>query len=235
MVPAIVVALSAAAVCLGALAASRLRVDPVALQACSGGVLLALILAEALPDSLRNTRGTGLHVLVVLAVAAGYGLLRLAGRPPRDRAGVAVPHGPLGRAGAVGLIGHGIVEGAVVGLGFGLDARLGWVFLAGFVGHKAGEGFALSSSLRSGRRSGATVIRYVAACAAAPTIGALLGALVAIPQPLEPLLVAAFAGVLAGVAQGLVQPILRRPDVLRLAGLAGLGAALMGAITVAAG
>jgi hypothetical protein len=202
--------------------ASRASRDIRRVAAVAAGLLLALVVFDLLPDAVSDGHEAGVPAVLVLglvlsiAVGAG-GLLE---RP--DAAGCC----RTGRAGAAALATHGLLEGAVLGAGLGLDRAAGPLLLAAFAGHKAAEGAMLVGFLRTAP-AGRARLALPAVAAVAPAAGVLAGSFVALPALLASCLTVVLTGLLAAVAVLQLRQAAARPSTGVLAGLATGGMVLV--------
>jgi ZIP family zinc transporter len=191
------------------------------IQAVAGGLLLALVCADLLPDALEDGSEAGISSVAVLGLAAVVLVLVWGALSSVGRASAGFPSGtahdgccgaPVGRLGASALAAHGIAEGAILGLSAGLDPAAGVWLLIAFCVHKAGEGFAIVAgvALRDGHRELRRAAGWIAIAGASPVAGALLAQRVPTEGAAVPLLTAVVAGVLGAVALQLTRPALRR-------------------------
>ena len=204
------VALIAVATLAGAWLARRAsRMRAVSL-ACAAGVLLAVVLADLIPDIWRDLPAAGLPWWVPAgALAAG-----MAGTDVLARRGCACRTWPSsvaarGRATATALALHRALEGAA------LVVTGSAAVIAALVIHAASEGFAMAALLKGERRSKAGAL--LAITCLSPAAGAIAVSLIRLPAQAAPIVTALVAGVLlrAAAAAGqaaLAQRRLRQPS-----------------------
>lgn len=191
------VALIAAATLAGAWLSSRAaRVPAVALRV-AGGLLLAVVLADLVPDIWRDLPGSGLAWwAAAVAGAAGFvgaGVLARSGCACASApAAAGVPSVAKRGAGAgwgaaAALAIHRTLEGAAVTLAGSAAV------IAVLVVHAAAEGFALSALLRAGHRRLGPLL--LVACVS-PVTGALILSAIPVPEVVSILLTCVVAGVL---------------------------------------
>ena len=206
----------------GAAAAFVPGLDRTQAQASAGGLLLALVALDLVPDAVADGRQAGQPAAVLVPVATvvaavGYAVL---GRFARTCCAAV--------SGAA-LAGHGCAEGLLLGLGLGLAPAAAPWLAAVFALHKAAEGFALVAGLPSPRSR----LAWLAVAAAAPATGAALGATVDLPEVTVPWVTVLLAGMLAAVGAHLARPALRAPGATRA--LPWLGAAVVVGLTAVSG
>jgi zinc transporter ZupT len=178
-------------------------------QAAAGGLLVALVGVDLLPDAFADGTEAGVRppALIAVAVVALLVTAWWALGDPATADGCCTPQ--LGRFAAYALAAHGVAEGLLLGLGSGLVAAAGPWLLVAFCLHKAGEGFAIIASVEAGSRRWTRAAGWLALAALAPPVGALLGERFPVTGAALPLATSAVAGVLAGVALRLLRPALR--------------------------
>src|SRR6266567_8651476 len=183
------VALIAGATLAGAWLARRAAMMRAASLACAAGLLLAVVLADLLPDVWRDLPGAGLPWwAAAAAVAAG-----IAGTDILARRGCACRTGPdRGEAAAAALGVHRALEGAALVLAGSLAV------VAALVVHAGSEGFALTALLRRERR--AKTVTLLAIMCLSPAIGAIVMSQIRLPAQAAPITTAVVAGVLARAA-----------------------------------
>ena len=158
----------------------------------AGFLLLTVVAVDLVPDAVQENAELGGPLLTVLLPAASTLALTsvLLWRP--------APAGCCSRATgwvtALALVGHGLLEGFVVGLGVGVGVAAGLGLLALLAVHRFAEGFALGTTLRAASRRTRGLL--VAAAAVTPLVGGDAG-LLASPGPRVSIVVtAALAGLL---------------------------------------
>ncbi len=210
------VALIAGATLAGAWLSARTRRLPSAALRITAALLLAVVLADLMPDILRDLPGSGLPWWgAAVTAAAGFAMAGLVARfgcacapgPPAPESpapqgrssagGPAWPPGPAmagtgaGWGAAAALAVHRALEGAAVTLSGSAAV------IAVLVVHAAAEGFALAALLRAGRRRLLPLL--IVACLS-PAAGALVLTSVPVPAGVSVLLTCVVAGVLARTA-----------------------------------
>jgi ZIP family zinc transporter len=202
------VALIAMATLAGAWLAGRASRMRAASLACAAGVLVAVVLADLLPDIWRDLRGAGLPwwaaaIALGAGVAGADGLTRR-GCACRSVAGYGVAggqaahrdaaHGGAGRGGATAtaLGVHRALEGAALVLTGSVGV------IAALIVHASSEGFAMAALLSAERRRKAVAL--LAITCLSPAVGAIAVSQVRLPAQTAPILTALVAGVLLRAA-----------------------------------
>lgn len=154
--------------------------------AAVGGVLLAVVLGDLVPDIAHDVGGSG----PAPWIAMGIGVVSFAATGVVVRRGCACGSPASGGVTAAAAIGvHRALEGSA------LAVTASIAIVAALVLHAGSEGFALASLLRSQERRRA-VIWLLVACAS-PALGALALGAMRLPDQATPLVTAAVAGALA--------------------------------------
>jgi zinc transporter ZupT len=200
------VALIAGATLAGAWLARRASGMRAASLACAAGVLLAVVLADLLPDIWRDLPGAGLPwwaaAAALAAGVAGTDLLARRGCACRtsEAADGGAADGEAARGGAtVAALGlHRALEGAALVVTGSLAV------IAALIVHAASEGFAMAALLRGERRGKAAAL--LATTCLSPAAGAIAVSQVRLPAQAAPIVTALVAGVLlrAAMAAGQV-------------------------------
>ena len=200
------VALIAGATLAGAWISARTGRLPRAALRVAAALLLAVVLADLLPDIWRDLPGSGLPWWGAAGTAAaGFAVTGVV-----TRFGCACAPGPAGPAASWGagwgaaaaLAVHRALEGAAVTLSGSAAV------IAALVVHAAAEGFALAALLRAGRQR--LVPLLLVACLS-PVAGALVLTSVQIPAALSVLLTCVVAGALTRTALTAWRAGRRRP------------------------
>jgi ZIP family zinc transporter len=190
----------------GTIAVRRPRSVPV-LSILTGGVLLAAVFLQLLPEAVQ--RAGQVHLPAAAPVAAALlgatlftsvdgvlALPRRSSQPNRQRA--------PGIAGASGFVGHGWLEGATIGVGLQLGTTAGLLAALAVAAHHLCEGLALVCYLFQRGRPRRRVVTWLVLAALAPVAGALAGSAVVLPDRLVPLALGLFSGVFAFAAMSVV-------------------------------
>jgi zinc transporter ZupT len=201
------VALIAVATLAGAWLAGRTSRMRAASLACAAGVLLAVVLADLLPDIWRDLPGAGLPWWAAAgALAAGVAAadaLARRGCACRSVAGRSAAGGEAGGGQACG----GATRGSATAMALGLHRALEGAALvvtgsAAVIGalvvHASSEGFAMATLL-SGERRGKAVALLATTCLS-PAAGAIAVSQVRLPAQAAPIVTALVAGMLLRAA-----------------------------------
>jgi ZIP family zinc transporter len=170
-------AVTVASTLAGGFLALRMRRELPTLIALTGGIVVAVALFDVLPEAMEAVGDA--HDVAAL-VGAGFLAFFLAERGlvlhHRDDPEQARAHAQVGAIGAGGLSLHSFIDGLGIGLAFGLDTKTGVLVFVAVVSHDFADGLnTVSFILRQGgerRRA----LRWLAADAIAPLLGAIVGA-----------------------------------------------------------
>lgn len=179
----------------GGLVALRFQRELTTAIALTGGIVVAVALFDVLPEAIKTVDDPR---RVTALVGAGFLLFFLAERllvlHHRDEAEQARAHAKVGALGAAGLSIHSFIDGLGIGLAFHLGTTTGLLVFLAVVTHDFADGLnTVNFVLRqSGERSQA--IRWLAADAAAPFLGALIGVFIGVSDRTLGQLLAVYAG-----------------------------------------
>jgi zinc transporter ZupT len=179
----------------GGLTALRLRRELTTAIALTGGIVVAVALFDVLPEAIESVddprRVTALIGVGFLAFFLAERLLVL---HHRDEPEQARAHAQVGALGAAGLSIHSFVDGLGIGLAFHLGTGTGLLVFLAVVTHDFADGLnTVNFVLRqSGERKQA--VRWLAADAAAPLLGAITGVFISVSHRSLGQLLAVYAG-----------------------------------------
>jgi zinc transporter, ZIP family len=161
----------------GGLVALRLRRELQTLIALTGGIVVAVALFDVLPEAMEAVDDPN---EVAALVGVGFLVFFLAERGlvlhHRDDPEQARAHGQVGAIGAAGLSLHSFIDGLGIGLAFGLDTATGVLVFLAVVSHDFADGLnTVGFILRQGGDR-IQALRWLAADAIAPLLGAIVGA-----------------------------------------------------------
>jgi ZIP family zinc transporter len=187
---ALVVVVFVAKLAGGTIAVRRPRSVPV-LSVLTGGVLLAAVFLQLLPEAVQRAGQAHLPASAPVAVAVlGVTLFTsvdgVLGLPRRNS--------QPGRQRALGI------AGATIGVGLQVGTTAGLLAALAVAAHHLCEGLALVCYLFQRDRSRRRVVTWLALAALAPVAGALAGSAVVLPDRLVPLALGLFSGVFAFAA-----------------------------------
>jgi len=180
----------------GVIAVRRPRSVPM-LSILTGGVLLAAVLLQLLPEAVQRASAARLPptapiatavlgVALVTSIDGALGLPRRHIQPARQRA--------RGIVGASGFVGHGWLEGATIGIGLQVGASVGLLAALAVAAHHLCEGLALVCYLFQRGRPRRQVVGWLAMAALAPLAGTLAGSVADVPDRVVPLALGLFSG-----------------------------------------
>ncbi|MCP2337751.1 ZIP family metal transporter [Actinomadura rupiterrae] len=220
---------------LGGVVAMRVRDRRHLVLGLAGGLILGVAAFDLLPESLKLS---SLHVLRVdapmVGFAAGFLLLHVIEQlsaihqaheneyaPHRHPHGHGHPGGAGGHVGilaACALVGHSMVDGLSIGLGYQSGGDVGLFVALAVIAHDFADGFNTftAASLNRADRRPAVVLLIMDACA--PVVGAALTLLISVPKSVLGIYLGFFAGILLYLAAGEILPEAhsRHPRVLTL-------------------
>ncbi|HKD34383.1 MAG TPA: ZIP family metal transporter [Gaiellaceae bacterium] len=188
-------AITALSTLCGGLVALRFQRELTTAIALTGGIVVAVALFDVLPEAIKTVDDPR---RVTALVGAGFLLFFLAERllvlHHRDEAEQARAHAKVGALGAAGLSIHSFIDGLGIGLAFHLGTATGLLVFLAVVTHDFADGLnTVNFVLRqSGERSQA--IRWLAADAIAPFLGALTGVFIGVSDRTLGQLLAVYAG-----------------------------------------
>ncbi|MBW8482006.1 ZIP family metal transporter [Actinomadura parmotrematis] len=198
----------------GGLLALRVRDHRHLVLGLAGGLILGVVAFDLIPEALRITGARLLHVPVpMIGFAAGFALLHVVEQAAaihraheREYAPHTHAHGRSGPLAAAALVGHSLVDGLSIGLGFQAGASSGLVVALAVIVHDLADGFntvTVASLHRTDRRP---AILLLLADALAPVAGTLIALSVPVPHALLGPYLGFFAGVLLYLAAAEILP-----------------------------
>jgi len=223
----------------GGLCALRLRARLHLLLGFTAGVLLGVVAFDLLPESLEQSRRlSGDGQIALAALLAGFvlfhGLKRLAPlRHTHDEVGRATRHRhqATGVLPALALVGHSVLDGVGIGLGFQVSPAVGATVAIAVIAHDFCDGLNTVSLMLLHRHTTRSALRMLALDAVAPVVGAASTLAFSMPPALLAHYLGFFAGFLLyiGVSDILPQAYSRAGPTaaMHLAGLTGLGVLTM--------
>lgn len=178
----------------GGLAALRWARHVKSLMALAGGVVLAAVFFDLLPDAVQ--RAVDLHMNVgfpIGAVLVGYLTFRTVERIVHhhhedDESSMA------GAVGAVGFVIHSFFDGLAIGLGFRVDSALGLLVAIAVIGHDFSDGLNTVSYLVAHSQPTRRSKLFLLADALTPLAGAIVASLAPVPPQIFPLALGFFSG-----------------------------------------
>ncbi len=206
----------------GGLAAMRVRDHRHLVLGLAGGLMLGVVAFDLIPESLEMTHDRPLGVPApMIGFACGFLLLHVVEQAvaihrghegeyaPHDHPG-GHAHGPAeGRAGllaAAALVGHSLVDGLSIGLGFQSGMETGVFVALAVITHDFADGFNTFTAASLNRENNRPALLMLLADAAAPIVGAALTLLVSVPDAVLGPYLGVFAGVLLYLAASEILP-----------------------------
>ncbi|MEV4253809.1 ZIP family metal transporter [Spirillospora sp. NPDC049652] len=232
---AIVMALASLLMTLfGGIVAMRVRDRRHLVLGLAGGLILGVAAFDLVPESLRLTDLRVLRVEApMVGFAVGFLLLHVIEQLSaihQAHEGEYAPHqhphghGHPGRGGHIGilaacaLVGHSMVDGLSIGLGYQSGGDVGLFVALAVIAHDFADGFNTFTAASLNRADRRPAIVLLALDAVAPVVGAALTLLVTVPKSVLGIYLGFFAGILLYLAAGEILPEAhsRHPRVLTL-------------------
>jgi len=218
----------------GGLCALRLRARLHMLLGFTAGVLFGVVAFDLWPESLEQSRRlSGDGQIALMALVAGFvlfhGLRRcLLGRHAHADDGAAHDRQrALGTMSTLALVGHSVMDGVGIGLGFQVSPAVGITVAIAVIAHDFCDGLNTVSLMLLHRHTTRKALRMLALDALAPVLGAASTLAFSVPQALLAPYLGFFAGFLLyiGISDILPQAYSRAGPTaaLNLAGITGLG------------
>ncbi|WP_131739923.1 ZIP family metal transporter [Actinomadura roseirufa] len=214
----------------GGLAAMRVRDHRHLVLGLAGGLMLGVVAFDLIPESLEMSTARPLGVPApMIGFACGFLLLHVveqsvaihraheneyaphvhahgARHGHAAGAGVDAPGGRAGLLAAGALVGHSLIDGLSIGLGFQSGTEVGAFVALAVITHDFADGFNTftAASLHGSGRGSAVAL--LAADAAAPIAGAALTLVITVPQAALGPYLGLFAGVLLYLSAAEILP-----------------------------
>lgn len=180
---------------LGGMLALRLRGAIGTLIAASGGVVVGVALFDVLPEALDNL-GNARHVAWLVGV--GFLVFFVAARAlvlhHRDDDEHVHAHARVGALGAAALSVHSFIDGLGIGFAFHVSNATGFIVFLAVVSHDFADGLNTVSFVLRQSGDRAAAIRWLAADAVAPLLGATVGTALSIGTTGLGVMLALYAG-----------------------------------------
>jgi ZIP family zinc transporter len=188
-------ALTTVSTLLGGAVALHYRKQINTIIALTGGVVVAVALFDVLPEAIKTVSNPN---LVTALVGVGFLAFFLAERfvvlHHRDDEEQTQAHAQVGALGAAGLSAHSFIDGLGIGLAFGVNTKLGLLVFLAVVTHDFADGFNTVTFVLRQSENRRQALRWLAADALAPLIGASVGSSLSISQHHLGYLLALYAG-----------------------------------------
>ena len=163
--------------------------------ALTGGVVVAVALFDVLPEAIDAVNDSD---LVSTLVGVGFLFFFLAERfvvlHHRDEAEQIQAHAQVGALGAAGLSVHSFIDGLGIGLAFSINSKVGLLVFLAVITHDFADGFNTVSFVLRQSENRQQAIRWLAADALAPLLGAAVGASLSISESHLGYLLALYVG-----------------------------------------
>lgn len=216
---------------LGGMTALRWPRHVESLMALAGGVVLAAVFFDLLPDAVQ--RAIDLHMAVSIpigAVLVGYLTFHIVERFIHHHHEEA-ESSAAGVVGALGFVIHSFFDGLAIGLGFRVDSALGLLVAIAVIGHDFSDGLNTVSYLVAHRQPISRSVRLLLADATTPLCGAIVASLVPVPPEVFPLALGFFSGLFVYAAATNLLPRAQHLPVAQAIPITLGGAAFMFVIT----
>ncbi|MFC5180572.1 ZIP family metal transporter [Actinomadura harenae] len=219
---------------LGGVVAMRVRDRRHLVLGLAGGLILGVAAFDLVPESLQLTHLRVLRVdAPMVGFAVGFLVLHVVEQlsaihqahegeyaPHRHPHG----HGHPGKGGHIGilaacaLVGHSLVDGLSIGLGYQSGGDVGLFVALAVIAHDFADGFNTFTAASLNRADRRPAIILLGLDAVAPVAGAALTLLVTVPKSVLGIYLGFFAGILLYLAAGEILPEAhsRHPRVLTL-------------------
>jgi len=176
-------ALTTVSTLLGGGVALRYRKQMGTIIALTGGVVVAVALFDVLPEAIDSV---GDSDLVSTLVGVGFLFFFLAERyvvlHHRDEEEQVHAHAQVGALGAAGLSVHSFIDGLGIGLAFSLNTKIGLLVFLAVITHDFADGFNTVTFVLRQSENRRQAIRWLAADALAPLLGATVGSTLSISE-----------------------------------------------------
>jgi len=188
-------ALTTVSTLLGGAVALRYRKQIGTIIALTGGVVVAVALFDVLPEAID---AVGDSDLVSMLVGVGFLVFFLAERyvvlHHRDETEQVHAHAQVGALGAAGLSAHSFIDGLGIGLAFSVNAKVGLLVFLAVISHDFADGFNTVSFVLRQSDDRRQAMRWLAADALAPLLGATVGSMLSISEHKLGYLLALYVG-----------------------------------------
>jgi zinc transporter ZupT len=168
---------------LGGTVALRFRRQMGTIIALTGGVVVGVALFDVLPEAIDTVKDSDLTATLV---GVGFLIFFLAERfvvlHHRDEAEQARAHAQVGALGAAGLSVHSFIDGLGIGLAFSLNTKIGLLVFLAVVTHDFADGFNTVTFVLRQSQNRRQALRWLAADALTPLMGASVGSSIAISE-----------------------------------------------------
>ena len=176
-------ALTTVSTLLGGAVALRYRKQMGTIIALTGGVVVAVALFDVLPEAIDTVKDSDLVTTLVGVGFLGFFLAeRFVVLHHRDEAEQVKAHAQVGALGAAGLSAHSFIDGLGIGLAFSLNTKIGLLVFLAVITHDFADGFNTVSFVLRQSENRRQAIRWLAADAIAPLIGATVGSTISISE-----------------------------------------------------
>jgi ZIP family zinc transporter len=168
---------------IGGFTALRHRSQLRTIIALTGGVVVGVALFDVLPEAIDTVNDSDLTAtLIGVGFLAFFLAERFVVLHHRDELEQVRAHAQVGRLGAAGLSFHSFIDGLGIGLAFSLNTKIGLLVFLAVVSHDFADGFNTVTFVLRQSEDRAQALRWLAADAIAPLIGATVGSTISISE-----------------------------------------------------
>ena len=194
-----------AATMTGGLFALRLTKALPLVMAFSAGAVIGVAFFDLAPEALEAAGGVyGLRTLLLVSAAGFFGYALLDQTIAHHSCGH--PHVTRGVLGAASFSAHSVLDGFAMGVSFQVSHAIGVVVAAAVLTHDFADGLNTVNIVTKNGGSRAFALRWLAADAAAPVLGAALSLTIAPSAHMLALLLALFCGIFLNIGASELLP-----------------------------
>ena len=200
---------------LGGMLALRHRDRLHLIMGFAAGALVGVAVFETLPEATETLAEHGVGVAGAVAIAAGGAVLfSLLERPAFGHIHIedVACHPAAGHVGAGGITLHAFLDGVAVGAAFHAETALGVTVAAAVLLHAFSDGLNTVTTVIGHGHSRRAALRWLAADAAAPLLGAAIGILATFPGAVLGVMLAFFGGMFLYLGAGSLLPAAHRSE-----------------------
>lgn len=196
MIPIIIIA-AVLSTAIGGLFAIKFKDKLHLILGFGAGAIFGVAMFDLLPEAISLTSGFYSLQIVTALIAAGFCLFMLIDRAfslhAHQEEGCE-NHSHTGKAGAVAIIIHSLLDGFSIGLGFKVSPAVGIVVALAVLIHGFSDGInTVNMVIKKNNKK--SVVKWLLVDAIAPAVGVALAYFVTFPQPILGLVLATFVGI----------------------------------------
>jgi len=203
----------------------------------TAGIVMGVVVFGLLPEIAELSQGTHHIRLAMVALMTGFLAFHIIEKTilisHNDESQYGAHHHPhVGRASALALAGHSLLDGIGIGLAFQTNSMVGVAVAIAVVAHSFSDGMNTVNLMLMHKNHRTNAIRMLVVDALAPVVGVLLSYLMKPSETLTLYFLAFFAGFLLYIAASEILPEAHsKRSSYRTIGLTVLGATLMYFVT----